>query len=233
MHASLTRHLSRPTVRLNLLALGLTAVFVGYFLIWLPGPGTGLQLIGVELGEWIKFLGVGPRRDLFYLPPIALGLVLTLWTAHWPNGRWETWAARGLAVAVAILAFPAVAAITMEPRSEWLLRLVLIGLVAVTALLSAVLAARPGPKAWLWLVMAAVAAVGALAPAWQYLVVRPVVESALHQPVGIGPGVWLNALGGLLVASVCFVEFITARRERKKRQPPDGRLSADALQLER
>ena len=47
----------RPPSRLGLLALGLTAIFIGYFLVWLPGPGAGLSLIGVEVGEWIKFLG--------------------------------------------------------------------------------------------------------------------------------------------------------------------------------
>jgi hypothetical protein len=192
-----------PPSRLDLLALGLTAIFIGYFLVWLPGPGVGLSLIGVEVGEWIKFLGVGPRRNWFYAPPIVLGLLLALWTAAWPNRRARTWLARGLAVAVALLAFPAVAAITSEPRSEWLLRLALIGAVAVVAALAALWSARGGPVAWAWAVMAAVAVVGAAGPTWQYLAVRPVVAAALRQPVGIGVGVWLNALGCLLVAAVC------------------------------
>ncbi len=78
--------------------LGLTAILVGYFLVWLPGPSAGLRLIGIELGEWIKFLGVGSRRDLFYLPPIVVGLVLGLVAATWPNDRPQTWLARALAV---------------------------------------------------------------------------------------------------------------------------------------
>ena len=103
-----------------LLFAGLTAVFVGYFAVWLPGPAAGLRLIGLELGEWIKFLGVGQSRDLFYAPPILLGLIMVLLTAGWDNRRWQTWLFRLLAIGVSLLAFPAVAAITTEPRSEWL-----------------------------------------------------------------------------------------------------------------
>jgi hypothetical protein len=206
-----------PPSRLDLLALGLTAIFIGYFLVWLPGPGAGLSLIGVELGEWIKFLGVGAQRNWFYAPPIVLGLLLALWTATWPNRRARTWLARGLAVTVALLAFPAVAAITSEPRSEWLLRLGLIGAVATAAALATLPAARGGPAAWVWAVMAAVAVIGAVGPTWHYLAMRPIVTAALRQPIGIGAGVWLNALGCLLVAAVCLGQLRAA--QNKNRQP--------------
>ena len=208
----------RPSRR-DLLTLGLTAIFIGYFLVWLPGPGVGLSLIGVELGEWIKFLGFGPRRDWFYAPPIVLGLLLALWTAMWPNSR-RTWLARGLAVAVALLAFPAVAAITAEPRSEWLLRLALIGVVGLVAVAAALPVAWRGSR-WVWAVMAVVALVGAIGPTSQYLAARQVVAAALRQPVGIGPGVWLNALGCLLVAGVCLAELIAERK--RNRQPSAGK----------
>jgi len=201
-------------LRLNLLMLGLTGMFVGYFLVWLPGPGVGLQLIGIEIGEWIKFLGVGPQRDLFYLPPVAIGLILAVWTALWPNSRWQTWAARVLATTIALLAFPAVAAITSEPPSEWLARLLLIGLVIAAAGLSAGLAARPYRRV-AWLAMSLVAIAGAVLPTWQYLAVRPVVAEIMRQPIGIGPGVWLNALGGALVAAVALVEYAAARQKRR------------------
>ena len=203
----------RRPARRDLLALGLTAIFVSYFLVWLPGPGVGLSLIGVELGEWIKFLGFGPRRDWFYAPPIVLGLLLALWTATWPNRR-RTWLARGLAVAVAWLALPSVAAITSEPRSEWLLRVALIGAVAVVAVAVALPVVQRRRRG-VWAAMAVVALVGAIGPVWHYLAARQVVAAALRQPVGIGPGVWLNALGCLLVAGVCLAE-LTVERKRNR-----------------
>jgi hypothetical protein len=204
MTVALTHHRMAARHLASLLSLGLTAIFVGYFLVWLPGPAAGLRLIGVEMGEWIKFLGVGRARDLFYLPPIVLGLLIALWTATWPAG-WRAWAARGLAVAVALLAFPAVESILGEPRDEWLIRLAAVGLVVLAAGWSGLAGRKPRPR-WLWALMAATALVGALLPTWQYFVVRPVVENILRQPIGVGPGVWVNALGGLLVAAVCLVE---------------------------
>mgnify|MGYP000844273199 FL=1 len=213
MYTTPAGHFPRLTRR-DGLALGLTAIFIAYFLVWLPGPGAGLSLIGVELGEWIKFLGVGGGRNWFYVPPITLGLLLTLWTATWPNRRARTWLARGLAVAVALLAFPAVAAITSEPPSEWLLRLVLIGAVAAVAVLAALLAARPKLAAWVWLGMGAVAVAGAVGPTAQYLAVRPVIAGALMQPLGIGAGVWFNALGHALVAVVGLAAFRAARQKK-------------------
>ncbi len=198
-----------PRRTASLLTLGLTAIFVGYFLVWLPGPAAGLRLIGVEIGEWIKFLGVGRARDLFYLPPVALGLLIALWTMTWSPGQppaWRAWAARGLAVAVALLAFPAVESILNEPRGEWLARLAAVGLAVLTAALSGFANRAPNAR-WVWPLMAVVALVAAILPTWQYFAVRPVVIDILHQPVGVGPGVWVNALGGLLVAAVCLAEW--------------------------
>lgn len=67
----------------------------------MPGPVAGLQLIGLEMGEWVKFLPqvqagqINVSRNLFYLPPILLGLLFgsTVILAT----RWPTWVVRGLA----------------------------------------------------------------------------------------------------------------------------------------
>lgn len=197
----------RKDFRQTTLFLGLTAILAGYFLVWLPGPGAGLRLIGIEVGEWIKFLGVGSSRNLFYLPPIVLGLLLALLTIQWPNSRWQTWLARLLAVAVSLLAFPAVAAITSEPSSEWLMRLSWIGLLFVVALMSSVAGQFPGARHWAWALMGLIALLGAILPTWQYLTVRPIVADILQRPIGIGLGVWLNALGCALVALISIWNF--------------------------
>lgn len=206
---------TRNVLRLNLLFLGLTAVFLGYFVVWLPGPGVGLQLIGIEVGEWIKFLGVGASRNWFYLPPIVMGTVLALLAGMWPNGRIQTWLARGLAIALALLALPAVAAIQLEPRSEWLARLVAIGWVIGVAGLGSVISRRAGDARPLWMIIAIVALLGALLPTMQYLAVRPLVEAALHRSLGIGVGVWLNAGGSLLVLAVALLEFRAASQTKR------------------
>jgi hypothetical protein len=192
---------TRPSL---LLILGLTAVFVGYLSVWLPGPGVGLQFLGVELGEWVKFLGVGARRDWFYAPPITLGLMLALWTMMWPNGRWQTWAARGVAVLISLLAFPALEDLLGEARAQYMTRIYLIGLVMVVALLSGPVGNRLAGR-WPrlpWLLLAAVGLVGAIGPLWMYGQIRPYVSQIIGLSVGTGWGVWLNVGGHLLVTAV-------------------------------
>ena len=188
------------------LAVALTAVFTGYFAVWLPGPAAGLRFIGVELGEWIKFLGVGLGRNWFYLPPITLGLMLAVMTLTWENGRCQNWLIRGLAVTVSLLALPAVAAIRFEPASEWRLRLALIGLVLLAALLTGFLE-RVTPLRLPWLLLALLGLLGAIGPTWFYLTIRPLVSQVLALPVGIGLGVWLNGLGHLGVTAVALREI--------------------------
>jgi hypothetical protein len=184
------------------LSVAFTAVFIGYFAVWLPGPAAGLQFIGLEIGEWIKFLGVGMERNWFYVPPITLGLMLAVWTWTWGNGRLQNWGMRGLAVAVSLLAFPAIEAIRFEAASEWRLRLQLIGLVVLVALLSGLVERATLPR-WLpWLLLAALGLVGAIGPTRLYWLVRPAVSEAVGLPIGIGLGVWLNGVGHLGVTAV-------------------------------
>lgn len=194
-----------------LFIVGLTAVVVGYLTVWLPGPSAGLRLIGLEVGEWIKFLGVGMQRNLFYLPPIFAGLIIALVTAGWDNRSWRTWLMRGLAVAVALIALPAIASITGEPQSEWLLRVALIGLVGLVAFLAALVPRTEQWPAWAaWSVLLASFA-GLVLPTWGYLTVRPIVIEILREPIGIGLGVWLNGVGfGLLAVG----SWLALRRPR-------------------
>lgn len=199
-------------IRNTVFSLAATAILLAYFLPWLPHPAVGLRLIGLEMGEWVKFLPqvqsgeVVAGRNLFYLPPITLGLMLALWTAGWPNGRWQTWLMRGLAVFVSLLAFPALEAIRDEPNSEWVLRLSLIGGVALVAALSGLGGRLPAILPWLFI--AVLALLGAALPTWAYLAVRPVIADWLRAPIGIGPGVWLNLVGHLGVALVALYKFL-------------------------
>lgn len=201
--------------RITLLA-GFTAVFLGYLTIWLPGPAAGLQFLGVEMGEWAKFLGMNTRRNLFYLPPIVLSLMLLTWTAVWGNHRWQTWAMRGLAVVLAFLAFPALEDLTGPVRQEYLPRVWWIG--GTLAWAFAVSAAswkwrqRPWLAKLMWLLLALFALVGAILPTQVYLEVRPFVAELLDLPLKSGPGVWLNAAGNLLVAVVSLRQLIQLSR---------------------
>lgn len=193
--------MSQPQNRAKLLALGLTLILVGYLTVWLPGPAAGLRLLGLELGEWIKFLGVGAQRDLFYLPPIALGLILALVTYGWDNRRWSTWIMRVVAFAVSLLAMPSIIAITGDPRADWLARVLGIGLVGVIAVAGGLVSARP---IWVIPVAGVLGLAVAILPLAVYLDVRRVAAGLLGQPVGVGLGLLLTVAGGAIVALWAF-----------------------------
>jgi hypothetical protein len=185
--------------------LAFTMILAGYLMVWLPQPVVGLSLMGLEMGEWVKFLpqvqaGSLPDRNLFYLPPITLSLMVIIWTAGWPNRRWQTWAARCLAILVSLLAFPAVEAIRFEPADQWSLRLFLIAMVIFAAVASALAHHLPAILSPLLLLF--LAGLGGLLPIWAYLVMRPVIAQLLRTEIGIGPGIWFTLGGQLLVVVV-------------------------------
>ena len=189
----------------RLLLAGLTAVFIGYLSVWLPGPAAGLQFLGVELGEWIKFLGVGAIRDLFYVPPIILGLMLVVLTMGWENGRLQTWIMRGLALLISLLAFPAFEDVTGASRSEYLMRVALIGLVGLMIVLVALFGKKlVATWAWLpWVLLAILGVIGAALPLWYYVSqVQPYVSGVLGVPVGVGWGLILYTVGCLGITAV-------------------------------
>lgn len=193
-------------MRRRLYLLGLTAILLAFFLVWLPHPAAGLRYIGLEMGEMAKFLpqvrggAIVPGRSLFYAPPVAVALLLILLTTFWSSSRWQTWAARAVAVVVSLLAFPALEALGDADRAEWLWRVLAIGVVVLVAALSTQLGRLP--RRVRWGLAAVVAVAGAVLPTWAYFAVRPAYAELLRQPLGTGPGVWLNVAGNLMILAV-------------------------------
>ncbi len=206
--------------------IGFTLILLGYFLVWLPQPVAGLSFIGLEMGEWIKFMPqirsgqVALDRNLFYLPPITLGLLLALWTSGWPNRRWQTWAVRATAILVAMLAFPAIEAILYEGSDQWLGRVLMIAAVVVTAASIPLLDRLPPRRRFtvVWMVMTVLAIIGMAAPSWAYVMVRPAAAELFANEVGVGPGVWLNGFGHLLIAIVA-LSFLMDRGQLQAAEP--------------
>ena len=211
----LNLHASMPQ---TFLFLAFVAIFVGYFMVWLPHETAGLSFIGLEMGEQAKFLPavregqILPDRSLFYLPPITLALMIVLLAARWPNRRWQTWAARVLAIAVSLLAFPALEALGTD-SAEWLWRILMILSVVLVAVMSSVAGRRLSSRV-LWLLILLVALAGAILPTWAFQSVRPLFASLLLTDVGIGPGVWLNGAGHLLAAVIAAIGFSRVRNDR-------------------
>ena len=193
-----------------ILKIGFTSILLGYFLVWLPHQAVGLSLIGLEMGEWTKFLPKVQQdqyfldRIFFYLPPIMLSLMLVVWTIGWPNDGWKTWATRGLAVVISLLAFPAIESLRFEDSDQWLARLSLVILVALSAVLcsQATRLSRRWQQIIEWSLFAALGVLGASLPLWTFLVLRPEISAIFGDTIGIGPGLWLNTIGHLIGAGV-------------------------------
>jgi hypothetical protein len=189
-----------------IIRLGFTMILLGYFLVWLPQPVAGLSFIGLEMGEWVKFIPevrsgeVFPSRNFFYLPPILLGSMIAIWTAGWPNNRGQTWLARVLAVAVGFLALPAIESFSEESPGQWLPRVAMSGFVIIVVLVATYYSSRetmPATIPWLYFIILGM--LGAILPVWTYLAIKPFVEILMGAGVGIGPGIWLNLLGNILL----------------------------------
>lgn len=196
------------------LVIGITAVFLGYLSVWIPGPAAGLQFIGVEVGEWLKFLGVGPIRNVFYLPPITLSSIMLLLTVGWGNGRWQTWLWRLIACALALLSFPALEDIRGGSNGEYVPRIWLIG--AVFLLFGVITLwewrEREGRfRSLAYLFCAIIGIIGLAYPTWLYSEVRPAISLVMGQAVGVGFGVWLNGLGHLALVIVAVNLMRTTR----------------------
>ena len=192
----------------TLIRISFTIILLGYFLVWLPQPVVGLSLIGLEIGEWVKFIpqvrqgDILPSRNFFYLPPVTLGAMMALWTVRWSNRWWRTWVIRGTALLIALLALPAIESFRDEPVSQWILRILFIGVVPISILLATIYASKESvPDTVPWAYFIGLGLIGALFPLWIYLAIRPVVGEIIGSKVGFGVGILLNILGhGLLGA---------------------------------
>jgi hypothetical protein len=185
----------------TLFLIGFTAVFMGYLMVWLPGPSAGLQFLGFEMGEWSKFLGVGVKRNWFYLPPLTLAAMMLFFTVDWDNGRYQTWLFRGVAVATSLLAFPALEDLLGPSKSDYFSRVAGVGLVLLLAV-AVFWLSKPSQLGYWGIAVAAFT--GLLWPSLIFWEVRPFASQIMKVQLGIGPGFWLNLLGhaGVLILAV-------------------------------
>lgn len=194
-------------MRRTLLPLAALLTLAGYFGPWVPHRAAGLVVLGLDLGEYVKFLPavrsgeIALWRPAFYLPLVAVSLALSL-HAFRPELRYG-WPLRALFVAGAIAA-----ALNMLPPAwspavlrlhEFRTQVIWMGLCLVAALISPLLALLPRRAA-----AAATALLSLLAlllPVVYFLRVLPPISALYNYPITPGWGPWVMGAGLLLLAA--------------------------------
>jgi len=190
-----------------MILLGAGIALVGYFAPWVNHSAVGLAILGIDLGEYVKFLipvrsgEISIWREGFYLPLLTISLALSFFAF-----RSECRFPIGLRVLMLLLA--GVSALNMLPpawtpallrTAEFRLQTLWI-LLALAALLSSPLLALL-PRWLASTVIALMALLSAILPLRQFLAVLPAIEPLYNQPLAPAWGVWTMASGLLLLAA--------------------------------
>jgi len=197
------------------LILGLALAIVGYFGPWVDHKTAALVLTGQDMGEFVKFLPevragtVLMIREFFYLPPFAAALGLILLMAS------KRLAYPLVVRAVILLAVLGLAWAMLPPvwtpqllvTAEFRKQTVAIAFCLLLLIIHPVLRYLPP---WLTaMAMMVLALLGAGPPLWQFFSIREAVNRAYGWPVQVGWGLWVTALGFLVI----IVEAVHLRRE--------------------
>ena len=193
-----------------LLPLSVLAVLAGYLGPWVDHPVAGLAILGLDLGEYVKFLtpvrsgAVSLWREGFYLPLLAASLTGSLMAFR--RELAYPWAVRALLLAAAV-----VAALNLLPPAwtpqrmltpEFQQQALWLALCLGAMLISPFLALVPR---WLAAVLVAGLSLAALVlPPWQFFQVLPAIAELYNHPLAPGWGLFVMALGlgGLFAAAV-------------------------------
>jgi hypothetical protein len=193
----------------RLAPLGGALALVGYWGPWVNHKTAALVLSGLDMAEFVKFLPgvmVGTEfmiRELFYLPPLAAALCLALIGSN-RHLRYPLWARAIMvtaAVALAIIVLPPYPFILQALSSDEYQRQFLMG-AGCLAVIGGMLLYRHLSRAVVAALLIAVSLTGTIPPLWQFFSIRSALDSVYGQPIHIGWGLWLMAVGFLVVAGV-------------------------------
>jgi hypothetical protein len=194
-----------------LLPLSVLAALAGYLGPWVDHPVAGLAILGLDLGEYVKFLtpvrsgAVSLWREGFYLPLVAVSLTCSL--AAFRRELAYPWAVRGLLLAAGGGRGAEPAAACVDAAAHVDAGISAAGAGADRALsggyvlqpafgaAAALDRCRAGRRAEL---LAAL-----VLPPWQFFQVLPAIAGLYNQPLALGWGLFVTGLGlgGLLAAA--------------------------------
>lgn len=189
-----------------LLPAALLLAFAGYVGAWVDHKVAGLVIIGLDLGEYVKFLTPVRRgevtiwREGFYLPLVAVSLGASL-LAFRVELRY-TWPVRAFLLALAIVAalnllppaWTPARMMTDEFRQQMFALLVCLAAMAFSPLLAL------SPRKLTAVLIAALGIGAAIVAAHQFFAVLPAIEVLYNQPQPPGWGLILCVVSLFVLA---------------------------------
>ena len=205
---------------------GVALALIGYWGPWVDHKTAALVLSGLDMAEFVKFLpgvraGTEPMiRELFYLPPLAAALCLALLGS---NRAWrDLLCARTImvvvAIALAVVVLPPYPFVLQALGSDEFRRQFLMA-TGCLAVIGGMLLYRRLSKTIVAGLLIAISLLGAIPPVWQFLSIRSALDSVYGQPIHIGWGLWLMAVGFLVIvgaATKMLVDQIALRLRNLK-----------------
>ena len=206
--------------------LGIALALAGYWGPWVNHKTAALVLSGLDMAEFVKFLPevqAGTElviRELFYLPILtaALCLALTSGNQHLRYPLWVRVVMGIIAVALAMIVLPPYPFILQALNLDEYRRQFLLGASCLAAI-GGILVYRRLPRAVMAALLIVASLAGAIPPAWQFLSIRDTLDRVYGQPIQVGWGLWLMAIGFLLVIGAGGWILSTGRQSLENHRP--------------
>jgi hypothetical protein len=214
---------SRAPGRLScLLVLLATAIgLAGYYGPWVAHRAAGLIVIGLDLAEYVKFLPdvasgqIAIRREVFYLPLVAGSVTASLLASRRCLPTWVRWVLAIGAAPLALAMLPPAWSPGLLLIPEFRLQVLAMGICLI--LIPGIAVTRYLPDWFTLAVIAVLATLAAVGPAWAFLQVRDSINQVYGRSPKLGWGFWVNLLGFFGAAFLAMAEILRPKR-RSRRQ---------------
>jgi hypothetical protein len=186
---------------------------IGYYGPWLPHKAAGLVVIGLDLAEYVKFIPevasgmIALPRELFYLPLVAASIACSLFASRRALPVWSRWLAALAAIPLALALLPPAWSPGLLLQPEF--RLQTIAMALCLLLVAGAPLLRELPDRPLLVAIGLLSLAAAIAPVWGFLQVHAAIEALYRQPLPLGWGLWVGAVGFFATALVSIAEALS------------------------
>jgi hypothetical protein len=192
---------------------------VGYYGPWVPHRAAGLVVLGLDLAEFVKFLPqvasgqVNVQREIFYLPLFVASVSASLLASRHCLPKLVRWVLAMSAIPLALAMLPPAWSPSVLSLPEFRLQTLGIGFCLI--LIPAIPVLRYLPDRVVLGVIALLALIAAVGPAWAFLQVRFPISQLYRHPLPLGWGFWITLSGFLALSLFATADILRPRGSAK------------------